>query len=168
MIHSQQSFAQQQDKAAVREWRYKHSLTSLECYEYASKTKQLQDTAIVGHAVTNVSLTLMMLPLAYFWPFSVCRLFTTCWNYLYVSSNLYRPWMDVNTKCNLNKEQARRIEELWTLNTWFWFQNLQLLYPSFCHFSLNAYLAAFSRNSMSLNSWSCLVTIALYLFFFLV
>ena len=72
MIQSQQSFAQQQDKAAVREWRYKHSLTSLECYEYASKTKQLQDTAILGHAVTNISLTLMMLPLAYFLPFSVC------------------------------------------------------------------------------------------------
>ena len=55
MIQSQQSLAQQQDKAALCEWRYKHSLTSLQCYEYVSKTKQLQDTVIVGHAVTNVS-----------------------------------------------------------------------------------------------------------------
>ena len=77
MIQGQQSFAQQQDKVAVCKWRYKHSLTSLECYEFASKTKQLQDTVIVGHAVTNVSLTVMMLPLAYFPPFSVCGLFTT-------------------------------------------------------------------------------------------
>jgi len=77
MIQSQQSFAQQQDKAALCEWRYKHSLTSLECYEYASKTKQLQDTVIVCHAVTNVSLTVMMLPLAYSRPFSVCGLLTT-------------------------------------------------------------------------------------------
>ena len=53
MIQGQQSFAQKQDKAALCERRYKHSLTSLECYEYASKTKQLQDTVIVGHAVTN-------------------------------------------------------------------------------------------------------------------
>ena len=69
MIQSQQSLAQQQDKAALCEWRYKHSLTALECYEYASKTKQLQDTFIVCHAVTNVSLTMMMLPLAYSRPF---------------------------------------------------------------------------------------------------
>ena len=34
-------------------WRYKHSLTALQCYEYVSKTKQLQDTVIVGHAVTR-------------------------------------------------------------------------------------------------------------------
>ena len=78
MIQGQQSFTQQQDKAAVCEWRYKRSLTSLECYEYASKTKQLQDTVKVGHAVTNVYLTMMMLPLAYFRPFSVGGLFTTC------------------------------------------------------------------------------------------
>ena len=84
MIQSQQSFAQQQDKAALCEWRYKHSLTSLECYEYASKTKQLQDIFIVCHAVTNVSLTVMMLRLAYFRPFSVCGLFTTFRNCLYV------------------------------------------------------------------------------------
>ena len=77
MTQGQQSFAQQQDKAAVCERRYKHRLTSLECYEYASKTKQLEDTVIVGHAVTNVSLTVMMLPLAYFPPFSVCGLFKT-------------------------------------------------------------------------------------------
>ena len=78
MIQGQQSFAQRQDKVAVCEWRYKHSLTSLECYEYASKTKQLQDTVIVGHAVTNISLTMMKLvPLAYFPPFSVCGLLTT-------------------------------------------------------------------------------------------
>ena len=37
MIQSQQSLAQQQDKAALCEWRYKHSLTSLQCYEYVSK-----------------------------------------------------------------------------------------------------------------------------------
>ena len=66
MIQGQQSFAQQKDKVAVCEWRYKHSLTSLECYEYASKTKQLQDTVMVGHAVTNVSLTIMMLPFRIF------------------------------------------------------------------------------------------------------
>ena len=77
MIQSQQSLAQQQDKAALCEWRYKHSLTSLQCYEYVSKTKQLQDTFIVCHAVTNVSLTVMMLRLAYSRPFSVCGLFTT-------------------------------------------------------------------------------------------
>ena len=78
MIQGQWSFAQQQGKAAVCDWRYKHSLTSLECYEYASKTKQLQDTATFGHAVTNVPLTMMMLPLAYFPPFfSVGGLFTT-------------------------------------------------------------------------------------------
>ena len=77
MIQSQQSLAQQQGKAALCEWRYKHSLTSLECYEYVSKTKQLQDTVIVGHAVTNVSFTVMLLPWAYFRPFSVCGLFTT-------------------------------------------------------------------------------------------
>ena len=65
MVKGQQSFAQQQDKAAACKWRYKHSLTSLECYEYASKTKPLQDTVIVGHAVTDVSLTMMMLQLAY-------------------------------------------------------------------------------------------------------
>ena len=66
MIQGQQSFAQQQDKAALCERRYKHSLTSLECYEYASKTKQLQDTVIVGHAVTNVSLTMIkLLPLPF-------------------------------------------------------------------------------------------------------
>ena len=76
MIQGKLSSAQQQDKAALCEWRYKHSLTSLECYEYVSKTKQLQDTVIVGHAVKNVSLTVMMLPLAYFPPFSVCGLFT--------------------------------------------------------------------------------------------
>ena len=63
--------------SCMYKWRYKHSLTSLKCYEYASKTKQLQDTFIVWHAVTNVSLTMMMLPLAYFRPFSVCGLFTT-------------------------------------------------------------------------------------------
>ena len=77
MTQGQQSFAQQQDKVAVCKWRYKHSLTALECYEYASKTKQLQDTVIVCHAVTNVSLTVMMLLLAYFRPSSVCGLFTT-------------------------------------------------------------------------------------------
>ena len=78
MIQGQQSFAQQQDKVAVCKWRYKHSLSALECYEYASKTKQLQDTVIVGHAVTNISLTMMKLvPLAYFPPFSVCGLLTT-------------------------------------------------------------------------------------------
>ena len=78
MTQSQQSLAQQQDKAAVCKWRCKHSLTSLECYEYASKTKQLQDTVIVGHAVTNISLTMMkLLPLAYFPPVSACGLFTT-------------------------------------------------------------------------------------------
>ena len=38
-----------------------HNLTSFECYEYASKTNQLQDTVIVGQAVTNVSLTMVML-----------------------------------------------------------------------------------------------------------
>ena len=32
MIQGQQSFAQQQNKAALFKWRYKHSLTSLECY----------------------------------------------------------------------------------------------------------------------------------------
>ena len=69
MIQGQWSFAQQQGKASVCDWRYKHSLTSLECYEYASKTKQLQDTATVGHALTNVPLTMMMLLLAYFPPF---------------------------------------------------------------------------------------------------
>ena len=75
MIQGQQSFAQQQDKVAVCKWRYKHSLSALGCYEYASKTKQLQDTGIVGHAVTNVSLTMMkLLPLAYFPPFAVCGL----------------------------------------------------------------------------------------------
>ena len=73
MIQSQQSLAQQQDTVAV----CKHRLTSLECYEYASKTKQLQDTFIVCHAVKSVSLALMMLPLACFRPFSVCGLFTT-------------------------------------------------------------------------------------------
>ena len=78
MIQGQQSFAQQKDKVDVCEWRYKHSLTSLECYEHASKTKQLEDAVIVGHAVTNVSLTMMILALAYFRPFSVCGLFTTC------------------------------------------------------------------------------------------
>ena len=88
------------------------NLTALECYEYASKTKQLQDTFIVCHAVTDVSLTMMMLPLAYFRPFPVCGLFTTLKNYLDVSCNVYRPLMDVNVKCNLNQEQARRIEEL--------------------------------------------------------
>ena len=112
MIQGQQSFAQQKDKVVACEWRYKHSLTSLECYEYASKTKQLRDTVIVGHAFTNVSLTIMMLPLAYFRPFSVCGLFTACWNYLYLSWNLYHPWMDVTIKCNFNQEQARRMEEL--------------------------------------------------------
>ena len=61
MIQSQQSLAQQQDIKALCKWRYKHRLTSLECYEYASKTKQLQDTVKVGHAFTNVSLTMMML-----------------------------------------------------------------------------------------------------------
>ena len=77
-IQGQHSFAQQQDGVAVCEWRYKYSLTSLQCYEYASKTKQLQDTVIVGHAVTNVSLTMMkLLPLAHFPPFSVCGLYTT-------------------------------------------------------------------------------------------
>ena len=29
-----------------------------------------------------------------------------------VSCNLYRPWMEVNIKYNLNQEQARRIEKL--------------------------------------------------------
>ena len=77
MIQSQQSLARKQDKAALCEWRYKHSLTSLQYYEYVSKTKQLQDTFIVCHAVKNVSLTVMMLPLAYFRPFSVCGLLTT-------------------------------------------------------------------------------------------
>ena len=78
MIQGQQSFAQRQDKVAVCEWRYKHSLTSLERYEYAPRTKQIQDTVIVGHAVTNVSLTMMkLLPLANFPPFSVCGLVTT-------------------------------------------------------------------------------------------
>ena len=77
MVQGQQSFAQQQDKVAVCEWRYKHSITSLEYYEYASKTKQLQNTVILGHAVTNVSLTIMMLPSACFAPFSVYGLFTT-------------------------------------------------------------------------------------------
>ena len=77
MIQSQQSLVQQQDKAALSERRLKHRLTSLKCYEYASKTKKLQDTVIVGRTVTNVSLTMMMLPLAYFPPFSVCGLFTT-------------------------------------------------------------------------------------------
>ena len=77
MVQGQQSFAQQQDKVTVCEWRYKHSITSLEYYEYASKTKQLQNTVIVGHAVTNVSLTTMKLPLACFGPFSVYGLFTT-------------------------------------------------------------------------------------------
>ena len=66
MIQGQQSFAQQQDKVALCEWRYKHSLTSLQCYKYVSKTKQLQETVIVGHAVANVSLTVMTLPLADF------------------------------------------------------------------------------------------------------
>ena len=42
----QQSFAQEKDKVAACEWRYKHSLTLLECYEYASRTKQLQDTLL--------------------------------------------------------------------------------------------------------------------------
>ena len=137
MIQSQQSLAQQQDKVGVCKWRYKHSLTSLECYEYASKTKQLQDTVIVGHAVTNVSLTMMkLLPLAYFWAFSLCGLFTTFWNYLYLSCNLYRPWMDVNIKYNLNQEQARRIEELWLWTLDFVFQYLQMLYLSFCRLVL--------------------------------
>lgn len=112
MKQGQQSFAQQQDKVAVCKWRYKHSLTALECYEYASKTKQLQDTFIVFQAVTNVSLTMMMLKLAYFRPFPVCGLFTTFKNYLDVSCNVYRPLMDVSVKCNLNQEPARRIEEL--------------------------------------------------------
>ena len=72
MIQGQQSFAQQQDKAALCEWRYKHSLTLLECkkcYEYVSKTKQLQDTVIICHAITNVSLTVMMLHWHIFDPF---------------------------------------------------------------------------------------------------
>ena len=113
MIQGQQSFAQQQNKAARCEWRYKHSITSLEYYEYASKAKQLQSAAtIVGHAVTNVPLTIMMLPLACFRPFSVYGLFTTYRDYLYVFCNLYHPWMDVILKCNLNQERARRIEEL--------------------------------------------------------
>ena len=77
MIQGPQSFAQRQDTVAVCKWRYKHRLISLECYEYASKTKQLQDTFIVCHAIKNVSLTVMMLPLAYFPPFSICGLFTT-------------------------------------------------------------------------------------------
>ena len=72
MIQSQQSLAQQQDKVAVCEWRYKHIITSLEYYECASKTKQLQNTVTVGHAVTNVSLTIMMLPLACFEPVDGC------------------------------------------------------------------------------------------------
>ena len=66
MIEGQQSFAQQQGKAAVSQWRYKYSLSSLERYEYASKTEQLQDTVTVGPTVKNISLTMMMLPLAYF------------------------------------------------------------------------------------------------------
>ena len=147
-------------------WRYKHSLTSLQYYEYVSKTKQLQDTFIVCHAVTNVSLTVMLLPLAYSRPFSVCGLFTTFWNYLYVSCNVYRPLVDVNTKYNLNQEQARRIEELWTLG--FVFSIFQMLYPSFCQFGFSAYLAVFffPRNSISLNYRSCLVIIVLYSFLF--
>ena len=69
IIQSQQSLAQQQGKAALCEWRYKHSLTSLQCYECVSKVKQRQDTVIVCHAATNVSLTVVMLPLACFRPF---------------------------------------------------------------------------------------------------
>ena len=56
MIQGQQSFAQQKDKVAVCEWRYKHSLTSLECYEYASKTKQLQDTVKVSKLFHTASI----------------------------------------------------------------------------------------------------------------
>ena len=58
-------------------------------------------------------------------------------------------WMSTSSTDDLNEEQARRIanssEELWTLNTWFCFQYLPLLYPSFCQLSLNAYLAVFFR-----------------------
>ena len=71
MIQGQQSFAQLQDKVAVDN---KHSLTSLECYEYASKTKQLQDTVIVDHAVTNISLTMMeLLQICVFVEANICR-----------------------------------------------------------------------------------------------
>ena len=67
MIQGQQSFAQQQEKAAVCEWKYKHSLTSLDCYEYASKTKQFQfKTLLISGS-------------------RCCK------------CNLYRPWMDVIT-----------------------------------------------------------------------
>ena len=97
MIQVQQSFAQQKDKVAVCEWRYKHSLTSLECYEYALKTKQQQDTVIVGHVVTNVSLTIMMLPLAYYRPFSVCGLFTTCYT--------IRGWMLPSSATSIKNKQ---------------------------------------------------------------
>ena len=118
MIQGQQSFAHQQDKVAACERRYKHCLTSLESYEYASKTKQLQDTVIVGHAVTNVSLTVMMLLMAYFPPFLVCGFLTTFLNYLYVSC-IYtvRWWMLTSSTTSIkNKQEGLKDFELWTLD----------------------------------------------------
>ena len=114
MTQSQQSLAQQQDKAAVCKWRYKHNLTSLECYEYASKTKQLQDTVIVGHAVTNVSLTMMkLLPLAYFPPFAVCGL-SQLFEIICTFPAIYtvRGWMSTSSATSVKNKQ----EEFKTLN----------------------------------------------------
>ena len=60
--------------------------------------------------------------------------------------------MDVNIK----HEELKNFEHL------IFFQYFQMLYPSFCQFSFNAYLAVF----FFLNYLSCLVIVVLYLFLF--
>ena len=138
MIQSQQSFAQQQDKVAVCKWRYKHSLTALECHEYASKTKQLQDTFIVCHAVTCIfdddDATIGI--------FSTLSSLWIVHNFIWTFPAMYtvRWWMSTSSATSIkNKQEELKNFELGTLD--FVFSQLQLLYLSFCQFSFNAYLA---------------------------
>ena len=117
MIQGQQSFAQQQGKVAVCEWRYKHSLTSLECNQYASY-KTASRHRYSGsrcykcffdddHATITIFSTFFSLWIVH--------------NFLKLSVRflqyIYRPLMDHNTKYTLNQEQARRTEELLIMNT---------------------------------------------------
>lgn len=70
------------------------------CLEYASRVNNFKNVFILGHAVTDVSLMMMVLPLVCFGPFSV---YISKHN---VSYNLCRPPMNVTMRYNINQEQA--------------------------------------------------------------
>ena len=96
MTQSQQSFAQQQDKEAVCKWRYKHGLTSLECYEYASKTKELHDTYKCFFDEDDVTTISVFSTFFSLWIVLICT---------FPAIHTVREWMSISSTTSIKNKQ---------------------------------------------------------------